>query len=105
MFQFTERPFWPLTCKALFSPAGSWIADLDAQKEVLQLELYSREDAGAGGSSCCVLDCQHSNEKGGVEGVCVCVGGLNQAQGVLVEVCSHFTLVSALLYLRTFDYE
>lgn len=72
---------------------------------MLQLELYSREDAGAGGSSCCVLDCQHSNEKGGVEGVCVCVGGLNQAQGVLVEVCSHFTLVSALLYLRTFDYE
>lgn len=33
------------------------------------------------------------------------VGGLNQAQGVLVEVCSHVTLVSALLYLRKFDYE
>lgn len=49
-----------------------------------------------------MLDCQHSNEKGGV---CVWGGGLNQAQGVLVEVCSHFTLVSALLYLRTFDYE
>lgn len=79
-FHLLKGYFRALKCRTLGSWGGPGVTDLDAQREGLQLGMALwRDGAGAAGSSCCVLDCQHSNEGGVKSGTMsfgrVCLSG------------------------------